>query len=74
MLKKISFGIAALGLAAAPALAQVAMGPSVAPLSGDESELSEGGTIILGVLGAAVIIGGIMVASDDNNPQLPVSG
>ena len=74
MLKKISFGIAALGLAAAPALAQVAMGPSVAPLSGDESELSEGGTIILGVLGAAVIIGGIMVASDDNNPQIPVSG
>ncbi|AUX69614.1 hypothetical protein CHX26_09000 [Porphyrobacter sp. HT-58-2] len=74
MIKKISFGIAALGLAAAPALAQVAMGPSGAPLSGDESELSEGGTIILGVLGAAVIIGGIMVASDDNNPQIPVSG
>lgn len=74
MLKKVSFGIAAVALAAAPALAQVAMGPSVAPLSGDESELSEGGTIILGVLGAVAIIGGIMVASDDNNPQLPVSG
>lgn len=72
--KKIAFGIAALSLVAAPAVAQVAMSPSVAPLSGDESELSGGAKIILGVLGAVAIIGGIVAASDDNGAQIPVSG
>lgn len=74
VMKKVALGVAALGLVAAPAVAQVAMGPSVAPLSGDESELSESSTVILGVLGAAAIIGGIIVASGDSDSQIPVSG
>lgn len=74
MLKKVSLSIAVVALASAPVFAQGAIGPSLAPLSGDESELSEGSTIILGLIGAAAIIGGIIAASSSNDPQIPVSG
>jgi hypothetical protein len=70
---KVSLGIAAAALAAAPAIAQVAMTPAIAPLSGDESEV-QGSTLIVGVIAAAAIIGGIIVASDNNDPDLPISG
>lgn len=74
-ISKLSVGVAALALVAAPAIAQSSLAPSVAPLSGDEEGQAEGSGLILGVLGVAVVIGGIIVASDSGDgAELPVSG
>lgn len=71
-LGKFSIGIAAVALAAAPSLAQVAFVPALAPLSGEESELSETGAIIFAVVGVAAIVGGIIALSgDDDEPLSP---
>lgn len=70
---KLSLGIAALGLAAAPAIAQVASTPAVAPLSGDESGIEAEGAI-LGLLGAAAVVAAIVIAADSDDTDLPVSG
>ncbi len=70
-LKKIAVGFAALALVAAPALAQ--MTPAVAPLSGDEAGASEETTLLLAVGAAALLVGTLVIASGDNDPDLPVS-
>ncbi len=71
-MSKLSFGLAALALVAAPAIAQSSLAPSVAPLSGDEEGQAEGpSSLILAALGAAVIVGGIVVLSDDGQPASP---
>jgi hypothetical protein len=75
-ISRVSFGLAALALVAAPAIAQSALAPRVAPLSGNEQGQSEGGGsgLILGILGGAAVIGAIIIASDDDGAELPVSG
>ena len=70
---KILIGLGALALAAAPSVAQATIAPSIAPLSGDESELSESGRAILVVLGVVAVAGAIIAIADDD-PQVPVSG
>ena len=62
---------AALSLATAPAVAQSTVSRDAAPVSA-ESEV--GGTgVILGILAAAAIIAGIIIAADGGNDD-PVSG
>jgi len=73
-MSKLSIGLACAALVAAPAIAQVSMNPAVAPLSGDEAELAEGSGIIIGVIAAAAVIGAIVIASDEDERELPISG
>lgn len=75
-ISKLSLGLAALAMVAAPAIAQSSLAPRVAPLSGDEQgqEEGNGSGLLLGVLGGAAIIGAIIIASDNSDPELPVSG
>lgn len=70
---KLSLGIAAAALATAPVLAQAAFAPTVAPLDGDESELSQSAAIIVGVLATGALVLGIVASSSDNDTELPVS-
>lgn len=70
---KFALGLAAAAMIAVPAVAQVAMTPSVAPLSGDEAELGGGTSIILALGAAAAVVGAIIVASDSDDTDLPVS-
>ena len=71
--KKVLAGVAAMSLVAAPAVAQSAMAPALAPLSGDESALSGSGAL-LGALAVAAVVGGIIIIADDNDNEIPVSG
>jgi hypothetical protein len=71
MFKKATIALAAMALVAAPAIAQVS--PALAPLSGDESALGEGGAVFLGLAATALVIGGIIAASDSSDTDLPVS-
>jgi hypothetical protein len=73
-ISKLSLGLAAAALATAPAIAQVAMTPSVAPLSGEESEIGDAGAVILGLLAAGAIVAGIVSATSADEAELPVSG
>ena len=66
VVKKIGLAVAALGLAAAPAMAQVAGLPASAPLTGDESNAS-GETIVIAVIAGAAVIGGIVAATSGND-------
>ena len=61
--------MAAVSLAAAPAVAEGNFASVSAPVEG-ESEVGGGsGSIVLGLFAAAAIIGGIIIAvSDDENP------
>lgn len=70
-LGKLSIGIAAIALAAAPALAQAVFVPAIAPLNGEESELSGTGAVIVGLLGVGAVVGGIIALSGGNDE--PVS-
>jgi hypothetical protein len=70
-LGKLSIGIAAIALAAAPALAQAIFVPAIAPLDGEESELSGTGEIIVGVLVATAVVGGIVALASDEEPASP---
>lgn len=71
---KVSLGVAAaVALAAAPTLAQAAFAPAVAPMNGDEAELDDTGSIIVGVLAVTAIVGGVVLASSSDDKQLPVS-
>lgn len=75
-IKKLSLGLAALAMVAAPAVAQSSYGPRIAPLSGGEmgQEDDDGSGIIIGLLGAAAVIGAVIIASDGSDTELPVSG
>jgi len=70
--KKFAIGLGALSLVAAPAMAQAAMAPALAPLTGEENSVG-GESIVIGVVAAAAIIGGIILIADDNDNQVPVS-
>jgi hypothetical protein len=63
-LGKLSIAVAAVALATAPALAQAAFSPAIAPLNGEESEVGKTGAVILGLVGLAAVVGGIILASD----------
>jgi hypothetical protein len=65
-LGKLSIAVAAVALAAAPALAQAAFTPAIAPLNGEESEVGGAGKVILGVVALAAVVGGIIAASDSD--------
>lgn len=71
MFKKVVLALSAAALATVPALAQATFTPSVSPLSGDEMG-AEGSTgILIGVVAAAVVIGGIIAITDDDEPNSP---
>ncbi|MDJ0979875.1 MAG: hypothetical protein QNI87_15220 [Erythrobacter sp.] len=69
--RNIAMATAALSLATAPAIAQATFERASAPIEG-ESEL-QGSGVILGVLAAAAIIAGIVIAVDDGDDD-SVSG
>ena len=71
---KLPLALAAIALVSAPVVAQAVMSPAVAPLSGDESGIEDGESILLAGLAAAAVIGAIIIASDDDNTELPISG
>lgn len=73
-LKKTMLGLGAAALIAGPAVAQVAAMPTIAPLSGDESEAASGTTIIIGLVATAAVIGGIIMATGSDDADLPISG
>ena len=73
-LSKTMLGLGAAALVAMPAVAQVAVMPTVAPLTGEENEAGGGTGIIIGIVAAAAVIGAIIVATEDNDTELPVSG
>ena len=67
-ISKLTFGLAALALVAAPAIAQSSLAPAVAPLSGGEEGQAESGSeIVLGILAAAAIVGAVIVATEDDS-------
>ncbi len=72
-MKSIVLGLAAAVTVAAPigtVAAQRASARAVAPVE-EGSEIGSGGTIVLALLGAAAVIGGIVALSDSNDD--PVS-
>lgn len=73
-LKKIALGLAAATMVAAPVVAQSAMAPSVAPLSGDELGAEGSNSVILGLAAAAAIVGGIILLADGSDREVPISG
>lgn len=73
-LRKMMLAVAGAALVVTPALGQVAFAPAVAPLTGDESEAGGGTGIVLGLVAAAAIVGGVVLASGDDEADLPVSG
>lgn len=66
--------VAGAALVVTPALGQVAFAPVAAPLNGDESEAGGGTGIVLGLVGAAAIVGAVVFASGSDDADLPVSG
>ncbi len=71
--RTIALATAALSLAATPAIATVAFERSSAP-SEDASEIEGSGTgLIAGLFAAAAVIGGIIVISDNEQDDAPVS-
>ena len=71
--RTLALAVAALSVAASPAIAQASLDRAVAPLE-DVNEASGGTGIVIAVLAAAAVIGGIVAASSDNNDEdLPFS-
>lgn len=68
-IRTIAMAAAALSLAASPAIAEAAFDRASAPIEG-ESEV-QGSGILLAVLAAAAVIGGIVVIADDSNSVSP---
>lgn len=66
--------LAALAVTATPVLAQVAAQSApvrASSVSAEDSEAAGGTGIIIGVLAAAAIIGGIVIAADGDEPNSP---
>lgn len=70
-LRAATLALAAISLAATPALSRVAFDRANAPVEG-ESELA-GGFGLIAALAAAAIVAGIVVVADDSETELPVS-
>lgn len=69
--RTLAAATAALSLATAPAVAQSTVSRTAAPVSSEKSEV--GGTgVILGILAAAAIIAGIIIAADGGSDN-PIS-
>ncbi len=68
-IRTIAMAAAALSLAASPAIAEAAFERASGPIEG-ESEV-QGSGILLAVLAAAAVIGGIVVIADDSNSVSP---
>jgi hypothetical protein len=69
-LGKLSLGFAAVALMAAPVVAQSNFAPVVAPLSGEETGVASE-TVIIGVVVAAAVVGGIFALSGEDEPLSP---
>lgn len=67
---KLSLGLAAVALMAAPVVAQSNIAPAVAPLDGDEAGQSSE-TVIIGVVVVAAVAGGIIALTGDDEPLSP---
>ena len=68
--RNILAGVAALTLAAAPAIAEGQMDRASTPVAGESDGIGSG--VILGVLAIAAIIAGIVIAAD-NGEEFPTS-
>lgn len=62
--RNLALATAAVSLAASPAIAEAAFDRAAAPVEG-ESELQGKSSILLALLGAAAVIGGIILIADD---------
>jgi hypothetical protein len=71
-IRTLALATAAVSLAASPAIAEAAYERANAPIEG-ESELAGGASIILALLAAAAVIGGIIIAVDSDGEGLPTS-
>ena len=67
-IRNIALATAALSLAASPAIAQAAFERSVAPVEG-ENEIAGGSGVLIGLLGAAAVIGAILIIADDEEDE-----
>lgn len=65
--RTIALAVAALSLVASPVVAQAAFDRANAPVEG-ESELVGSTALIAGILAVTAIVGGILIASDDDEP------
>lgn len=70
--RNIALATAAVSLAASPAIAEAAFDRSTAPVEG-ESQLEGEGGILIAVLAAAAIIGGIIIIAGSNGTETPTS-
>ena len=71
-LRNLAIAAGALSLATTPAIAEAAFNRSSAPVEG-ESEAAGGAGLLIGILAATAVIGGIIVAASNDDPDLPVS-
>ena len=69
-IRNLALATAAISLAVTPAIAQVALDRSSAPVDG-ESEIAGSAGILAALLGGAAIIGGIVALSGDDDPASP---
>ena len=70
-IRTIAATAAVLSLATAPAIAEVSLDRTSAPVEG-ESEFGQSSGLLLAVLAAAAVIAGIVIASDgDDDPVSP---
>lgn len=69
MIKNVAFALSALALVTAPAVAQNALAPSMAPLTGDEMG-AEGSTgLIIAAIGTVAVIGGVVIIANSGSNQ-----
>lgn len=65
-IRTFALAAAALSLAATPAIAEAAFERSSAPIEG-ESDIAGGAGILVAILGAAAVVGGIIAISGGND-------
>lgn len=72
-LKKIALGLVAGTMVTAPVVAQGVITPRVAPLTGDEAGVEGSTSVVIGLLAAAAVVGGIILVADNDGREVPVS-
>ena len=70
-IRTMALASAALALAATPAIAEVAFERSVAPI--EEANELTGTEILIGVLVVGAVVGGIIIATDNDDDGSPAS-
>lgn len=70
-IRTLAAAAAVLSLATAPAIAEVSLARTSAPVEG-ESELAGGSSLLIAILAAAAVIAGIVIAVDGGDDE-PVS-